>query len=485
MSISRKLYKRPRSLSNTATPLSPNVLSSSMKIPPNLRSLKDASRGLHPLNGTLPLLKTDKASKYEDTSVSLFSNSLRNKLSKAKNTQSTKVPLMSSKSEPVKTAIYTIKIISNWGSPDLVACSEIIPIDYKNRHIPVLEITAFPRKVSLTELDKLINGFENHEDSNDIWSCSWPQEAPIEINMVVPIDSSLKMVRFFNANDIYEKAGIRNVEIWSDDILLWEGEIPYDLPYVARLQRPTGYSNEQLSPHVNSARQHTILPVNPLNCYVDPFGIVPQIPSQTLTIEFFSNYENSAAFGLSGIEIITTKKETLKSDDFAEVKVNNLSSAANIESLYRGQYMNPKIDDMFVFERSSVDHHPSITFVFKKLILVGQIRIWNFFPACGSVDDYNSNKENKAKQGICVKNISIKFDNDNTIFTGRINQGDGSLKRLDSSMTIIFVNEMDYKFMRSTKYQNVCLIPRPPSSSSLLQHQKQNSQINQEAVPRF
>lgn len=481
----KKRNIRPRSLSNTVKPISSSVLSASLKSPTARRSMKDSSLISNSINRTLPQLRAEKSSKIEEASINQFAYSLRNKLSKARNSQSMKNSVAPNVDGSTQTVCYTIKMLSNWGSTNLIACSEIIPIDSKNHHVPVLEITASPRKVELTDLYKLVSGFESHEDINDKWSCSWPQQTPIEINMIVPVENPLKVIRFFNANEAFKDAGVRNVEIWSDNVLLWEGEIPYDFPFVAHLRRPT--TNQNQSEKATSSQQHTVLPPNPLNCYVDPFGIVPQIPSQSLTIEFISNYENSSNFGLSGIEIVTTKKETLKFDDFAEIKVNNLSTAADLDTLFRGQYLNPKIDDMFVFERSSIDLAPSITIVFKKLTLVGQLKIWNFFPACGTVDDYNTNKENKEKQGICVKNISIKFDNDNTVYIGRIGQGDGTLKRLDSTMTIIFVNEMDYKFMRSTRYQNINPIPRPPvcMNNQKLNQVIQTNQMNQEDVPHF
>lgn len=485
----KKHHIRPRSLSNTVKPISSCSLSPSLKMPPTLRSMKDASRVSNKLNSTLPQLRAEKLSKMEDVPINQFSYSLRNKLSKAKNTQSMKAPSIPNKNGPIQTVCYTIKMLSNWGCPDLIACSEIIPIDAKNHHVPVYEITASPRKVELTDLFKLVSGFESHEDLEDTWSCSWPQQTPIEINMIVPVENPLKVIRFFNANEVYKDAGVRNVEIWSDNILLWEGEIPYDFPYVAHLKRPTSNQHQNSNYEKQTfSQQHTVLPPNPMNCYVDPFGIVPQVPSESITIEFFSSYENSSAFGLSGIEIITTKKETLKLDDFKEIKVENLASAANLDTLFRGQYMIPKIDDMFVFERSNDDHFPSITVEFKKPTLVGQIRIWNFFPSCGTEDDYTTSKENKAKMGICAKNIAIKFDKDNTVFIGRINQGDGTLKRIETGLSIIFVNEMDYKFMRSTKYQNVdkinninqVPIPIPPNHLN-----RQLNSFNQVPIPSF
>ena len=76
----KKHHIRPRSLSNTVKPISSCSLSPSLKMPPTLRSMKDASRVSNKLNSTLPQLRAEKLSKMEDVPINQFSYSLRNKL---------------------------------------------------------------------------------------------------------------------------------------------------------------------------------------------------------------------------------------------------------------------------------------------------------------------------------------------------------------------------------------------------------------------
>lgn len=457
MSLPKRIVPRPRSLSSSMKPTSSRLVPFGLKTPPQLPKLRDSARDMNSLNSFFPHVKNEKPTKLDEPFAKQLNNSLRNKLSKTKNTQSLRAPVYPNKRNSIQTVSYTLKLITNWGSPDLIACSEIIPIDSDNHRIPVLRITAAPAKIEETDLEKLLSGVASQENSSDIWTAPWPQEIPIEITIEVSIDNPLEVVRFFNADENYKNAGIRNAEIWSDDVLLWYGEVPNDFPYIAHIHRPSENIRNQLKSFENdisvTSHQHTILPRNPMNCYVDSFGIVPQIATKSVTIEFINSYANSNSFGLSGIEIVDTKKVVLTSDQFAEVKIHHLLSAGNPATLFRGHYLDPKIDDMFVFERINNENNPMISITFNEPILVGQLRIWNFFPFSVGVDDYGSlNAANKAKLGICTKNILVKFDNDNLFYAGRISQGDGTLKKLELSMTLIFVNEMDYKFEKSTKY---------------------------------
>lgn len=382
------------------------------------------------------------------------------KLAKSLNTNSLKQVCPKIQQPIVPTRKYTVRIISNWGDPEMVSCGEIVPIDITRKQIPVVSINAIPREAAFEDLNRLVDS--SIYRSNQYWKSQFPLRKPIEITIAVPSINKPIIFRVLNVQNA--KSGIREMEIYEEEVQVWKGEIPIDLAFVCRLQSfddddqnqgddddPTSLNKKKQkrqSTLISSVRSESyIKKFDPL---VDDFGAIPQIPTNYIIVEFLSNYGNGPTFGLSGIELLTTKKEVVKSDNIDNCNVLYGTCPIDPSTLFRGHYYDPQMEEMWVFDRINQEKNPQLIVTFKKPIIVGAIKFWNFFP-CDAGEVVSGPSFSKH---ISVKHVLIRFDNNSTIFEGKLRQGDGTIKNLNGSLTTIYLNDMDYKVMRSKQANN-------------------------------
>ncbi|OHT04290.1 hypothetical protein TRFO_28224 [Tritrichomonas foetus] len=400
---------------------------------------------------------------------------LKNKITRAMLTQSMKAATAKLN---VPTQNLTVKIFSNWGNSERIACAEIVPIDEERKHIQIINSIATPKEATEIDPRKLQQGLYSYGDQqsneNDIWWSPWPLKSPIEIVFVLPNDKKIKMVRFFNPQIENNDAGIKAIEIYLEGDLVWKGDIPNNLGFVARLDKKKFAPNEEEDKNENKTHNNANYNTSTMNghntfrnlpksrsftrnqschflseekkipVYIDKFGQVPQIASSMITIEFVSPYDTQGiTCGLSGIEILTTKKELIDETQIANVLVFNGSVTSAPSTLFRGHYLDPKIEEMWVIDRTSEELNPSIVILLQEKTLVGQIRLWNYF---------------FVEMKYQTKNVLIKLD-ETPVYYGRLKEGDGTIKNINHSVTNIHVNEMDYRFVKKNSKSAIPKIP--------------------------
>lgn len=193
----------------------------------------------------------------------------------------------------------SIKILSNYGDPNSITCSEIDFLDKSYRLIPVIKIEVEPRGIEYTSLDSLTNGtFVGDQDTLE-WSAAWDGR-PVILKITITSDSPPSYVRIWNGS----KCGPNNIK---------EVAIEIGKEYVTSAIVPQNLGvNVSLKANNTEALKEKPVPVIPVWYSIsDMHGSIPLFPVSTIIIDFLEGVHDCYV-GLNKIEFLTPQGRKLK-----------------------------------------------------------------------------------------------------------------------------------------------------------------------------
>lgn len=187
-----------------------------------------------------------------------------------------------------------VRMLSNWGDPDYISCSEIALLDLQHSRLSITSATTHSKKFDV-DLYKLYGGTIMADSIFDFWKVEYDPEYPVEIELKTDSPMPIENIRFFNSKNQGTSA-VKTIEILLNGALCWKGDVSSDFGIIAKLD---------VNKYVDCP---VVLNVPPyvarrLKLYKDPFGSVPQNIGKKIEISFLSNYGNENTTGICNITL--------------------------------------------------------------------------------------------------------------------------------------------------------------------------------------
>lgn len=310
-----------------------------------------------------------------------------------------------------------IRIISNYGDPNYVTCSEIDVLDSESKHISILS-TVFdpPQKVNSSSLT---NGILIKSKSEDEWVGVWNPNG-ITIELTVASLNTPTALRIWNGRD-HSAKNIKEISISIGETHVNNAVIPQDFGIVIFLDVD--------KPDVVFAEKPKIK-IPPEYSVADVFGEVPVMPCKEMKIEFLSGYSNTQFMGLNAMEIFLCNGKRLNlRNDVKKMTIENANIMSAPQRLFRSNRATMDMSDMFLLKTDpNPENTASLNIIFVKPIPLALIRFWNFNSTDCEVD-------------LSIKNIRISLDNIQ-VFWGRIKRSNGMITKMEQYVHDVWLTDV-------------------------------------------
>jgi hypothetical protein len=127
----------------------------------------------------------------------------------------------------VKDRRILLRILSNYGDPGRVSCTEILPIGSSNVPIPVTSLRYVKRSlINPAPLEPLVDGHMFQTDRTKIWQQQWPPEPPeTTLDLVFAVrNRDVAALRVW-PNTFEPKKNIRRIEVYLDGTPVYVGQL--------------------------------------------------------------------------------------------------------------------------------------------------------------------------------------------------------------------------------------------------------------------
>ncbi|OHS93694.1 hypothetical protein TRFO_40035 [Tritrichomonas foetus] len=309
--------------------------------------------------------------------------------------------------EPQK---IVVKILSTWKNDGkTVECHGIDALSESLQTIPIISVDIHPKKYEGTSLKKLIN---RKLSDNDSWISEFTEGTCLIFTVFA--DVRIAYLRFFSLST---ENAIKDVEIWKNGQLAFNGEISHELGPIVQLIQEKYKINRRF---INIILERNLIPLD-----FDKYGLLPQLSTKTIKITLISNYSHegntlNSKFSLSGIQMKDGFKEQVCDNLIESIVLNDCTTSESQRSL---QYnISPEfLRTTWCVTKSSI-RNPHLIISLKERISISEIIITN-----------SISSEISPEFG--VSKLKIEFD-DKSIFVGKIKQ---DLFRKDSRNAINYI----------------------------------------------
>lgn len=312
----------------------------------------------------------------------------------------------------------TVRIRSIYGECNFVTCSAIDVLGLDKTPIPVTSIRYESTRKTSPELLKLVDGKLIKVEESAIWTHTWPPDPSLnslDISITVRSEEAPASLRIW-PNQLTRDGNVKEVEIYLEDVGVYDGEIPIDFGQIIPLKPPE--TNIDLRELIHKTKVVTEKPVPK-----DTHGNYFDVEFETIEFNILESWGSTTKFGLSMIklyDIFGSVVDIVKEEGSYKVENCGLCTSTaelfNIEpgtGLWQGEYIPGK--------------QPKVSLTFESRMKIAAIEIINAEP-----------------NDCAVRKMIVRMD-DRTIWSGRLRDSCGDAKPRSTFIMMIEDEELCQK----------------------------------------
>jgi len=317
----------------------------------------------------------------------------------------------------------SLHILSNWGHPGLVTCSEIDILGEDRVPIQNVNIIAECKLYQNQLLTSLNNKQLMKKSFQDQWSEEWDSNntPPLILHFDVVSTTPPHFVRIWNSNNL-PSANVKDISVMIDNTFIASKEVPKDfgciislstsaLPIIAKVEQSILTNNVEINERKS-----------------DDYGIVPIQKCRKISFVLFENHcGDNSDFGLNGIELFTDSAEKITKKDIMSIEITDGTGITSPYLLCKNNNQTIHLSDMLQIRSDYTSVPVKVTISLYEKTRIVLARIWN----------YNA----PTKRNIGVKKMKIVLNDHGTVWTGVAKKGKGILWMMNESTTDIWLTE--------------------------------------------
>ena len=318
---------------------------------------------------------------------------------------------------------FTVKILCNWGNPNLTTCSSIWFLDENRITIKPARVKSIPIDIK-DNLSKLSDPILLKK-SKEAWSFTTKEEyQDVELTFFFPTQEMPHYLRIWNTTD-GDDTSIKFIEIYHDEQMVGQGEVPMN--YGVDIKLLSTQTNIPLGAFRSTSTLYRSLSTIKNIQLSDIYGKWPIDYTIKLKFTFLKNYGHKELVGLNGIDIFDETYTAIEMNDIEEILVTNCIQFNNTNLLLRHNKETTDANDMFLMK---VDwkEPPTLTIVFKRPTIVSQVVFWNYNAFTVGLD-------------AGVNHCTI-HSNSKPIWTGKVRRAYGVVGSVGFATTAIWFNSI-------------------------------------------
>lgn len=260
-----------------------------------------------------------------------------------------------------------ITVLSNYGNPDRISCSEIDILDSTNRAILVRDIQFEPPIHHYESPIHLVNSSLIKEEGDKEWSAKW-EGVPFTIQLMVKTNEIPTNLRIWNSRMKTDEC-IKDVKVTLGEVFLRDATVPNNFGFIISLKTNSDLEKIQYVPG-KLMRNHD-------DTAADRFGELPIRRASKLTIGIIETWEDSEFVGLNALKIVSIAGKVLSLDkDVSNIESVNCDVVSAPHHLFRADTHTASVGDIWV-ARKIPGLVPEISIEFKEPVRLSMITLSN------------------------------------------------------------------------------------------------------------